>query len=76
MRRRDFVKIIASSAIALPVALHAQPRIRRVGVLWHAGNQEQEGEYFTSLLEGFRDLGYVEGRNIRIVLWSADGRQA
>lgn len=65
MRRRGFVKVIAGSAIVWPFAAHAQQRIRRVGVLWHAGNAEQEGEYFTSLLEGFRDLGYVDGRNIK-----------
>jgi putative ABC transport system substrate-binding protein len=35
----------------------------RIGVLWHAGSAEEEGPYFTSLLQ-FRDLGYVEGKTI------------
>ena len=41
-----------------------QSRIPRVGVLWHAANAEEEQPYFRLLAEGFRDLGYVEGRNI------------
>jgi len=65
MRRRDFVTVIAGSALGWPCATQSQQRIRRIGVLWHAGNEEQEGEYFASLLEGFRDLGYVDGRTIR-----------
>jgi putative tryptophan/tyrosine transport system substrate-binding protein len=36
----------------------------RVGVLWHAANADAEGPYFRALMQGFRDLGYVEGRNI------------
>jgi putative ABC transport system substrate-binding protein len=36
----------------------------RIGVLWHARNEEEEGEYFTAFVQGFRDLGYVEGRSI------------
>ena len=34
-------------------------------VLWHAGSAEQEAPYFGSLLEGFKNLGYVDGLNIK-----------
>jgi len=33
-------------------------------VLWHAGSAEEEGPYFTAIQEGFKDLGYIEGRTI------------
>jgi putative ABC transport system substrate-binding protein len=33
-------------------------------VLFHAGSAEQEGPYFTAVIDGFRALGYIEGRNI------------
>ena len=48
--------------------MHAQQtpaRIPTIGVLFHAGNAEQEGPYFTGLVEGFRDLGYIDGHNIK-----------
>lgn len=31
-------------------------------MLWHAGSAQEEGGYFTALMEGFADLGYVEGK--------------
>jgi len=33
---------------------------------WHAGSAEEEGPYFKALLEGFRDLGYRDGENIKL----------
>jgi putative tryptophan/tyrosine transport system substrate-binding protein len=44
-----------------------QPRrIPRIGVLWHAGSAEEESPYFGSLIEGLRNVGYIEGRNIAL----------
>jgi hypothetical protein len=37
-------------------------RIPRIGVLWHAGNEEEEKPYLTALRGGFRDIGHVEGK--------------
>jgi putative tryptophan/tyrosine transport system substrate-binding protein len=53
-------------AAAWPLAAHAQKRgsrVARIGVLWHAGSEAEEHEYFTVLMQAFRDLGYVEGKN-------------
>jgi putative tryptophan/tyrosine transport system substrate-binding protein len=67
MRRREFITLFGGTAIAWPLAARAQPtkKIPIVGVLWHACNAEQEGSNFTSLMEGFTKLGYVDGRNIK-----------
>jgi putative tryptophan/tyrosine transport system substrate-binding protein len=68
MRRRDFIKGIAGTATTWPLAARAQQspsKIPVVGVLWHAGSAEEEGAYFEALLQGFSDLGYIAGRNIR-----------
>ena len=64
MRRRDFLNSIAGTAIAWPIGAYAQQarRVPRIGVLWHAGNAEEEDPYFGSLVEGFRSLGYGEDR--------------
>src|SRR5215510_15678930 len=66
--RRGFMALLASATAAWPLAAHAQQRsgISKVGVLWHAANAEEEGPLFKGLLEGFRTLGYVEGRNISL----------
>jgi putative ABC transport system substrate-binding protein len=68
MRRRDFIGI-ACAAAAWPLAVQAQDtaKLRRVGVLWHAGSAEEEGRYFQGLTEGLRDLGYKDGQNVVLV---------
>jgi len=65
MERRDFFPIICSAIAASQGLVHAQTRrLPRIGVLWHAGSAEEEGACFTGLRQGFRDLGFVEGRNV------------
>ena len=66
MDRRTFLHGMAGGLLAAPLAAEAQQagRVPRVGVLWHAGSADEEGAYYTGLLEGFRDLGYVDGRNV------------
>jgi putative tryptophan/tyrosine transport system substrate-binding protein len=66
MRRRKFITL-GGLAAAWPLAALGQPtkKMPKVGVLWHAGSADQESPYFGSLLEGFKSLGYVDGRNIK-----------
>ena len=56
----------AVSVLSVASFAHGQqpPRIPRVGVLWHAASIEEESPYFESLVEGFRNAGYVDGRNL------------
>ena len=66
MRRREFVLLITAAAI-LPQVARAQRnvnRIPRVGVLWHAANEEEEAVYLGAVRAGLSDFGYVEGKNI------------
>jgi putative tryptophan/tyrosine transport system substrate-binding protein len=65
MRRRSFLTLLGGAAF-WPVAARGQGHspIPKVGVLWHAGNAEEESPYYGSLIEGFRNLGYSEGRII------------
>jgi ABC-type uncharacterized transport system substrate-binding protein len=61
--RRSFIAGMLS-AVSMPFSAKAQQagKIPRIGVLWHAASAEEEHPYFEALLEGFRHLGYVEGR--------------
>jgi putative tryptophan/tyrosine transport system substrate-binding protein len=67
MKRRQF--IIGGAAAAWPLSARAQQssnKIPVVGVLWHAGSAEEEDVYLSVLVKAFNDLGYVEGKNIRL----------
>ena len=73
MQRRDFIKVIASSAVAWPFAARAQqPTKSVIGFLGMASPTT-----FAPRLEGFRlglrDFGYVEGTNITVVYRFAEG---
>jgi putative ABC transport system substrate-binding protein len=66
MRRRDFINVVGGAVVAWPLGVLAQPagKLPRVGVLWHAGSAEEEAIYLGALLEGFKELGYVDGKTI------------
>jgi putative tryptophan/tyrosine transport system substrate-binding protein len=67
MNRRKFIVLVGSVAAVWPLVALGQStkRMPKVGVLWHAGSAEQEAPYFGSLLQGFKNLGYVDGINIK-----------
>lgn len=63
--RRKLVIALGASALAAPFTSFAQQsgkRTPRIGILWHAGNAAEEAPYFEALIEGFRELGYADGR--------------
>jgi putative tryptophan/tyrosine transport system substrate-binding protein len=75
VRRRDFIKGIVGTAVALPLAARAQQadRVRRIGVLMGYAESDLTAQ---SWLAAFRaalgKLGWTEGSNLRIELrWSA-----
>src|SRR6266487_845137 len=73
MRRRDFIKVIAGSAIAAPLAARAQqPSMPVIGFL-QAGSAASTADYFDAFRDAMRQLGYIEGRNIRFEYRFADG---
>lgn len=67
MNRRCFILLIGSLATAWPLVARGQStrKMPKVGVLWHAGSAEQEAPFFGALLDGFKNLGYVDGQNIK-----------
>ena len=65
-RRSFLIGLAGLSLFTAPRAL-AQPRagrVPRVGVLWHAGSAEEERIPLGALVDGFKTLGYIEGKNI------------
>ena len=69
MRRRDFIKSIAGSAVAWPVVTRAQQpdQIRRIGVIMSYSDNDPEGRpRLAALVQGLQELGWTDGRNIHI----------
>jgi putative ABC transport system substrate-binding protein len=77
MRRRDFIKIIGSGAVAWPLVARAQQpeRMRRIAVLMGYPENDLEGPvFFAAFREGLQKLGWKEGRNIRLdTRWASPG---
>src|SRR5262245_17806844 len=74
MRRREFITLLATGAAAAwPLAARAQqPKVPTIGALV-IGNTDPE-EFWRVFRQGLRDLGYVEGQNIRFEFRSAEGQ--
>ena len=73
MRRREFVSLLSSAAVTWPVVGHAQQRVMPVVGVLCAGTAEGLERYLASFREGMRQLGYVDGNNVRFELRFADG---
>jgi putative ABC transport system substrate-binding protein len=76
MRRREFIAGLGVSATAsCPFVARAQQsdRVRRIGVLlpWREDDPHARG-WFSAFVTAFAELGWSEGRNLRIdVRWAA-----
>jgi putative tryptophan/tyrosine transport system substrate-binding protein len=66
MRRRDFIKAIASSSVAWPVAARGQQsRLPVIGYLesWASSDAPQ---LVAATIQGLKDTGFIEGQNVAI----------
>ena len=69
MRRREFIKVVAGLAVALPFAVRAQQpeRMRRIGVLLGANADDVEFQTWVgAFLEGLQQAGWSIGQNVQI----------
>ena len=74
MRRRQFIKLFAGSAVAWPLVARAQQpeQVRRIGVLIPLAADDPEGKTrLAAFLQGLQQLGWADGRNVRIdIRWA------
>jgi putative tryptophan/tyrosine transport system substrate-binding protein len=69
MRRREFITLLGGATAVWPLAARAQSpdRVRRIGVLMHLLENDPEAQArIRALLGGLQQLGWTEGRNLRI----------
>jgi putative tryptophan/tyrosine transport system substrate-binding protein len=74
VKRREFITLLGG-ATAWPLAAGAQPRerVRRIGVLTNLPADDPEGmARLAAFLQGLAQLGWTDGRNVRIdYRWAA-----
>jgi putative ABC transport system substrate-binding protein len=77
MRRREFITLLGGAAAAWPLTARAQQQsgsMRQVGVLMTGVESDPEQRSrLTAFLYGLHQLGWSDGRNVRIdIRWSVD----
>jgi putative tryptophan/tyrosine transport system substrate-binding protein len=73
MRRRDFIKVIAGSAAALPLAARAQQTAMPVIGYLQSASPSYFAQFSDAVRQGLNEIGYVEGQNVVIERRSAEG---
>jgi putative ABC transport system substrate-binding protein len=75
MRRRKFLTLLGSAAVACPIDARAQQAepMRRIGVLIEFDETDSEAKAYPSgLTRGLAQLGWTDGSNVRIdIRWAA-----
>ena len=75
MKRREFITLLGGAAAVWPLAARAQgEQMHRIGVLTVFSKSDPEGQRrVTALLQRLQELGWTDGRNVRIELRWAGG---
>src|SRR5262249_2103878 len=68
VNRRRFVVTGCLGALAIPLAVHAQPARKAFQIGWPLAGSGPVPHLETAFLGGLRDLGYVQGRDFGIEL--------
>jgi putative tryptophan/tyrosine transport system substrate-binding protein len=68
MKRRAFITLLGGAAATWPLAARAQQpdRMRRIGVLMSVADGPEGKARLGAFLEGLQQLGWTDGRNVRI----------
>ena len=66
MRRRDFVKVMAYSVAALPIAVRAQQSVKPVIGFLNTRDQNAAGTVLSAFRQGLKEADMIEGQNVTI----------
>src|SRR5436189_3720249 len=74
MKRREFITLLCGTAAAWPLAARAQQPSMPVIGLMGAGSAAAQTHLTSAFLQRFRELGWTEGRDVRIEYRWGEGR--
>ena len=74
MRRRDFIGLLSCVALWPGIAVAQSEHLKKIGFLC-LGNPDP-APFLKTLTAGLRDLGYAEGRDVEVLVRSAEGDAA
>jgi putative tryptophan/tyrosine transport system substrate-binding protein len=68
MQRRSFITLLGGAVVARPLTARAQQpeRMRRIGAFAGIEDDAEGQARFAAFLQGLRQLGWTDGRNVRI----------
>src|SRR5262249_39011428 len=75
MRRREFIALLSSSAVAWPLSARAQQpsKLPMIGVII-GGTPSTHGQLIAGFVQRLRELGWIEERTVAIEIRWAEGR--
>src|SRR5690242_12917883 len=73
VNRRNFVAWIVGTALLFPVASQSQQAVRVIGFL-NPGSSEGLDEFIEAYRQGLGEVGYAEGKNVKIEIRSGNDR--
>src|SRR5229473_3041435 len=74
MERRTFMAMLTGGIVVAPLAAEAQQAAKVARIGWLGANLAPNAHLKEAFLQGLRDLGYVEGRNLVIEYRDAEGK--
>ena len=74
MQRRNFIKVLAGSAVAWPLASRAQQSAMPVIGFLRSTSLADSTQFVTTFRQGLKEAGFVEGQNVATELRFAEGR--
>jgi putative ABC transport system substrate-binding protein len=73
MKRREFITLLAGATATWPLAARAQQAMPVIGLMG-SGSAAAQSHLTAAFLQRLRELGWTEGRNLRIEYRWGEGR--
>ena len=73
MKRREFITLLGGAVVSCPRAIRAQSSSKRVIANLFAASMTSAAPQIDAILEGLRDLAYVQGRDFEMQHYPAEG---